>query len=270
VLSAVALADINPPGCGQRPLISVHPTEKVVGGHTAVPGDWGWMSTMRRNGGFICGGSVIDDRWILTAAHCPFGNANPAVYIMDIGIHDRNNHEAWGISHRVDLIRNHEQYSSATLRHDISLMRLANKLVFDNFYIIPVCIPNGDEDWQNTNGWATGWGTLFSGGSVSRYLMQVHMRHLTHTRCKARFGTSVDTDLQMCGGDVGEGIDTCQGDSGGPYVFLSKKPHHTVPTYYLVGLTSWGYGCGDGGVYTRVSGYYNWIVSTMNTHRPPN
>jgi secreted trypsin-like serine protease len=260
VLSAVAQAAVNPPGCGQRP---VRPnTDKVVGGQPAHPGDWGWMTGMRRNGGFICGGSVVDSWWFITAAHCVFGSSNPAAYILDVGGHDRLSQETWVQSMRVQRVIMHPQYSSATLRNDIALMKFQTELQIDNYYIIPVCIPNGSEDWQGKQGFATGWGTLFSGGSVSRYLMQVQMLHLTDARCKQRFGTSVDTNLQMCGGDVGGNLDTCQGDSGGPYVFQSVQNG----AWYLVGITSWGYGCGDGGVYTKTAGYYNWIVSTMNTN----
>jgi len=261
VLSAVALAataqTVNPQGCGKRPHMSVE-HDKVVGGHAAKAGDWGWMTGMRRNGGFICGGSVINNWWLITAAHCVFGNQNPSVYILDVGGHDRLNAETWVISKRVQRIFIHNQYSSATLRHDIALMKFDTQLAIDNYYIVPVCIPDQSEDWQSKHGWATGWGTLFSGGSVSRYLMQVHMIHLTNDRCKQRFGTSVDTAMQMCGGEVGQGIDTCQGDSGGPYVFQGQSQN-----WYLIGITSWGYGCGDGGVYTKVAYYKNWVEGIL-------
>jgi secreted trypsin-like serine protease len=267
VLGAIALAQaqdstrINQPGCGLRPLAPAG-EEKVVGGHQAVPGDHGWMTGMRRNSAFICGSSVINNRWVITAAHCVFGSSNPNVYMLDVGGHDRLTQETWVHSVRVERIIMHPQYSSATLRHDIALMKTAEAIRIDNYYIVPVCIPDGSEDWAGQHGWATGWGTLFSGGSVSRYLMQVRMIHLTHERCKQRFGASVDTALQMCGGEVGGNIDTCQGDSGGPYVFHSNRTNR----WYLIGITSWGYGCGDGGVYTRTSGYFNWVTSTVATN----
>jgi len=257
-----ALAAVNDFNvCGKRPLIEVA-NDKVVGGHQATAGDWPWMTGIRRNGNFICGSSLIDANWVITAAHCVFGSTNVLNYILDVGGHDRLSQETWVVSKRVSRIIMHPQYSSATLRHDIAVMKFDSPLNFHNTYILPVCIPDGREDWQTKHGWATGWGTLFSGGSVSRYLMQVNMLHLSHDRCKQRFGTSVDTALQMCGGEVGGGIDTCQGDSGGPYVFKSEIDGR----WYLIGITSWGYGCGDGGVYTRTSGYYNWIVSTVNTN----
>jgi len=267
VLGAIALAQaqssttINPPGCGLRPLQPAG-EEKVVGGHQAVPGDHGHMTAMIRNGAFICGASLVNVRWIITAAHCIFGSSNVNAYVLNVGGHDRLSVETWVQPMRVERLIMHPQYSSATLRHDIALMKTTTPVIIDNYYIIPICIPDGSEDWAGTLGWATGWGTLFSGGSVSRYLMQVNMLHLTHDRCKQRFGASVDTALQMCGGEIGGNIDTCQGDSGGPYIFYSSRNSR----WYLIGITSWGYGCGDGGVYTRTSGYYNWVVSTVATN----
>jgi len=261
IAAAQAAIPVNHASCGLRPRASVE-NDKVVGGHQAIVGDHGWMTAMRRNGAFICGCSVVDSWWAISAAHCTVGSANVAVYILDIGGHDRNVPENWVQSMRVQRLVNHQQYSSATLRNDISMLKFATEVMFDNNYIVPVCVPRGDEDWQSKSGWATGWGSLFSGGGVSRYLMQVWMIHLTDARCAQRFGTSVDTRLQMCGGEVGGGIDTCQGDSGGPYVFQSVQDGK----WYLIGITSWGYGCGDGGVYTKTAGYYNWIINTIATN----
>jgi len=260
VLIAVARAAINNPSCGRRPLAPTT-TDKVVGGQAAIVGDWPWMCAMRRNGNFICGGSAIEDSWLLTAAHCVFGSTNPAVYMIDCFHHDRLNMEVWGVTLRVQSVILHESYSASTLRHDIALLKFTTSISWQDPYAIPVCVPDGSEDWQNEYCVATGWGTLFSGGSVSRYLMEVEMLYLNDTRCKQRFGASVDTTMQCCGGEVGEGFDTCQGDSGGPYVCKSKSSGR----WNLAGLTSWGYGCGDGGVYTKTSYYYNWIQSKVST-----
>lgn len=73
-LVALAVADdsrsVNPTGCGRRPFATKN---KIVGGQQAVPGDWGWQIALIRNGAFICGGSLINNQWILTAAHCVYG-----------------------------------------------------------------------------------------------------------------------------------------------------------------------------------------------------
>jgi secreted trypsin-like serine protease len=259
VLCAVAQAAINQNGCGKRPL-RPNPPNKVVGGNIVpVKGDYGWMTGMYRSGSFICGGSLIDPNWVLSAAHCTAGSANVNNYQMYIGFHDRLSMESWTIQRGVSKIIQHAQYSASTLRNDIVLLKLAQPCPIDNNYILPACIPDGSESWVGKIGTATGWGTLFSGGGLPRELYEVGMPHLTDARCTQRFNT--DPNTQMCGGEVGFGLDTCQGDSGGPYVFKSARDGN----YYLVGLTSWGYGCGDGGVYTKTAGYFNWINSNVNT-----
>ncbi len=77
--------------------------------------------------------------------------------------------------------------------------------------IVPVCLPNGQVDYTNRDSWGTGWGTLFSGGSVSRYLQEVKMPFLSDARCKQKFGSAADISVHVCAGENGEGKDTCQG-----------------------------------------------------------
>ncbi|RNA21372.1 Serine ase stubble [Brachionus plicatilis] len=68
------------------------------------------------------------------------------------------------------------------------------------------------------------------------------------------------TAFGICAGEDGQGKDTCQGDSGGPLVVKSQD------RWQLAGLTSWGYGCGDDGVYTRTSHYYDWIKEVIRSN----
>ncbi|CAF0990163.1 unnamed protein product [Brachionus calyciflorus] len=109
---------------------------------------------------------------------------------------------------------------------------------------------------NDKDSWATGWGTLKAGGTISRYLMEVEMPILSDSKCKEKFEI-VNTTLSICSGETGKNKDTCQGDSGGPLVVYANK------RWELAGITSWGYGCGDGGVYTRTSYYYDWIIDQI-------
>ena len=83
------------------------------------------------------------------------------------------------------------------------------------------------------------------------------MNVLSSQRCNVKYPTS-DPTIQLCAGD-NEGKDTCAGDSGGPLVV--KNPNNGK--WYSHGVTSFGTGCGNGGVYARTSAYYDWIQQTI-------
>ena len=127
--------------------------------------------------------------------------------------------------------------------------------------VLPACIPTTNKDYSGQDSWSTGWGTTSSGGSLSRILLEVVLPVLTDARCKQKYNVNVLTGF--CAGDDGANKDTCQGDSGGPLIVQDDNgPNRGGWT--LAGLTSYGRGCGDGGVVTRVSTYYDWIVDKLD------
>ncbi|CAF0822574.1 unnamed protein product [Rotaria sp. Silwood1] len=261
ILGQCAFAiDYDKDTCGLRPLINKGDSPpKIVGGVEAERGDWPWVISMRRNGNHICGGSLINDQWIITAAHCVYANQNPGVYQIVLGLHDRLIADNWVISRKVQSIIVHPQYSSQSLSNDIALMKLVDKIDTYTEYYMPVCFPRANQTFADQIGYTVGWGAPFHGGSLLRYLYEVTSSVLTDNVCKARYTSGmINPATQICSG--GNSTGACQGDSGGPFIVSDPQRDGR---YVLVGLTSWGIGCGDGGVYTRVSAYKSWIESKV-------
>jgi secreted trypsin-like serine protease len=261
VLIGLANSQTWPDGtCGRRPLISAADEDKIVGGTQAVAGDWPWSCSMLYNGRHICGGSLINNEWVITAAHC-VSSLVASNYQWLCGVHDRNTLETWVRRFPSKTVIKHEAYNSRLIQNDIALFQLTTPATpYDN-YILPACFPANGENYDGLVSWATGWGTLSAGGTVSRYHMQVSMPVLSDAACKSKFGGTnnmLDPPTQVCAGVSGGNKDTCQGDSGGPLVVK-----HADGFWYIMGLTSWGYGCGDGGVYTRTSAYRSWVESKI-------
>ena len=115
---------------------------------------------------------------------------------------------------------------------------------------------------QFTCGTFSGYGTLSSGGSLAKMLMQVDVPIVSQSSCKKAYGSSIHESMVCAGLDRG-GKDSCQGDSGGPMVCEDGGK------FYLEGVVSWGSGCaspGKYGVYARVRYLRQWVDSTMSTY----
>ena len=107
--------------------------------------------------------------------------------------------------------------------------------------------------------WITGWGTLSSGGSQPNTLMEARIPLVSKERCDASYPGKID-DTMLCAGFDAGGVDTCQGDSGGPLVCEFNN------TWYLEGVTSWGYRCAYAwkyGVYAYVRNFKGWVLQNI-------
>jgi len=199
---------------------------------------------------------LINNKWIVTAAHCVSGTT-VAGYTWACGLHDRTINDVWTKTFTPTRVVKHPNYNSRLIQNDIAIFQISTTGITFDDYNSPACIPSKTDTYAGKTSVATGWGTLFAGGSVANVHMEVAMPILTDAACKAKFGGTnnmLDPATQVCAGVAGANLDTCQGDSGGPLVVK-----HDDNNWYLVGLTSWGYGCGDGGVYTRVGAFRDWM-----------
>jgi hypothetical protein len=132
-------------------------------------------------------------------------------------------------------------------------------------YIVPACIPEGDtvNKYAGQESWSTGWGSIVDSMNpvLSRDLLEVNLPVLTDEACLVKY-PFLHMEKNFCVGETGAGKDTCGGDSGGPLVVRDDNGEKRGP-WTVAGLTSFGYGCGDGGVVLRISNYIDWIKAKL-------
>lgn len=209
---------------------------RIVHGEDVPIGEHPWVCSIQTVGGFhYCGGSLIADDAVLTAAHCQveFGDHVLCGRTVLSG--------AGGEDRLVIEVRNNPAWTSTTSGNDVALLHLDSPVAIQP-------IPVG----QATRGAMTtlGWGRIAEGGAAADHMQ----RGAVEWRDCAPYGSSIDeTMLCATGYDAqGQVIDACQGDSGGPLLQLGA----------VVGITSWGRGCareGWPGVYTDVGAMRGWI-----------
>jgi len=235
---------------------------KVVGGIPSVSGRNPFICAMRRYGSFICGGSLIGRRHYLTAAHCTTV-LTASAYRIDCGYLQQNNFNTpWYQAMNVARVINHPGYNAQTLKNDISILVFTADITIHNTHVEVIAICTGSiQSYIGRMGTASGWGTLTSGGQLATTLMEVTMPIMDYDYCHDNHLNMITDATQVCVGSNGNNQDTCQGDSGGP---VSVVEANNVKCHF--GITSWGYGCGDGGVYTRTEGFKDWINTQLQSN----
>jgi len=249
-------------------------TTRIVGGVNTEVNEYPWQAGLVSKGGSYvwCGGSLVNSRWVLTAAHCTVGDSPSSIQVL-LGEHDYNiDHEADHIRADVSSIKNHPDYNSNTLDNDFSMLKLSVAVNFGSHpHIRPICLPTTDTStYAGDTATVTGWGTTSSGGSLSSTLREVDVTVMSNSNCKNDYGywSSDITSQMLCANVVGGGKDSCQGDSGGPLVTASGGNGVVAGQNYVqIGVVSWGIGCADAnypGVYARVTSQLSWIQENMD------
>ncbi|CAH0723565.1 unnamed protein product, partial [Brenthis ino] len=249
---------------------------RIVGGYETKKLEIPWIVVLLYNGRFYCGGSVINDLYVLTAAHCTSGFRKEKMTVRFLE-HDRStDNETKTIDRKVSSIIRHQRYNPGTYDNDIAILKLAERIDFSTALkkrvrdyetenekdvgVRPVCLPTAGLSYNNHTAVVAGWGTTEEGGSVSNVLREVSVPIISNAECRETAYKQRITENMLCAGENEGGHDACQGDSGGPLNVLNTK----TEKYQLVGIVSWGEGCARPdrpGVYARVNRYLTWIKS---------
>lgn len=176
------------------------------------------------------------------------------------GDYERLRGEGTEVTLKVAKTFKHPAYNRRSADNDISLLRLETPAPVSD-YIVPICLPGRRlaQRVLHRNGTMTvvsGWGKEDLRSSRFSSALNVIKVPLVENEVCRRHMTNNITANMLCAGVVGQRTDACEGDSGGPMVTLYRQ------TWFLLGLVSWGEGCGDLdklGIYTKVSNYMDWI-----------
>ncbi|KAH0628523.1 hypothetical protein JD844_009833 [Phrynosoma platyrhinos] len=225
--------------------------DKIVGGYTcqknAVP-----YQVSLNSGYHFCGGSLINNQWVLSAAHCYKSRIQVRLGEYSLTLNDGS--EQYINSAKV--IR-HPSYNSRLLDNDIMLIKLSTPATL-NSRVKSVSLPTSCVA-AGTQCLISGWGnTLSSGTNYPDTLQCLNAPVLSSSKCSQAYPGQITSNM-ICVGFLEGGKDACQGDSGGPVVCNGQ----------LQGIVSWGIGCaqrGYPGVYTKVCNYVSWIESTMRSN----
>lgn len=243
---------------------------RIVGGQDANITDFPWQVALMADTFQFCGGSIINERWILTAAHCE----KPQLTHIRAGVTNKTDATT---GQDIPVLRQipHPAYNDETMDSDLMLLELASPLNLSGSKAkaIPLMTAQAAASGlQNPGVIATisGWGDLSEGGIDPVILQKADVPIVSNaeasTSYDALYGAGSITANMIAAGFLGTGnVDACQGDSGGPMVVRDSASTFGVR---LAGVTSFGEGCARPeyvGIYTRVSQFEEWIVNKMTT-----
>ncbi|QRK07430.1 trypsin-like serine protease [Archangium violaceum] len=245
--------------------------QEIVGGSDTSISTHPWQISFQLASGFhFCGGSILNESWILTAQHCvdqsgSFSVRSPSSVRIAAGGTQLSTIITEGQVRTVDDVIPFPGYETVSQGKDVALLHLSKPLKL-NGSVAPIALATPEDEAAGLTAagilsTVTGWGDLAANGSPPDTLQAVDVPLVSNEEAGAAYGLTLSED-QLAAGVMGVGgKDSCQGDSGGPLI-VSKGSEKI-----LAGVVSWGYGCAEPefpGMYARVSSFQPWISSFLN------
>ncbi|XP_072828904.1 transmembrane protease serine 12 isoform X2 [Vicugna pacos] len=238
--------------CGTAPLADVLKGSRIIGGTEAQTGAWPWMVSLQIQSGryltHVCAGSLVKKR-------------EPVMWRVVVGTNKVDGTQPTTKKMKVKAIIIHPEFDVDSYVNDIALFHL-KKAVKYNDYIQPICLPFGVFQKLNrkTKCFITGWGRTKEEGNITKKLQEAEVHYISRNFCNSEksYG-GIIPNTSFCAGDEDGVFDTCRGDSGGP--LMCYLPEHK--RYFVMGITSYGYGCGRKnfpGVYSGPVFFQKWLT----------
>ncbi|CAB3363652.1 Hypothetical predicted protein [Cloeon dipterum] len=259
------------PQCGRRNAQGINGRIKnpVYADGDSEFGEYPWQAAILKKDAhesvYVCGGTLIDNQHVITAAHCVKGYNGQELRVR-LG--------EWDVNHDVEFypyietdvarVTVHPEFYAGTLFNDLAIIKLIRPVDLQrNPHISAACLPDPHNDFSGSRCYTTGWGKDAFGdfGKYQNILKEVDVPVVSHHQCQSQLQqTRLGYDFKLhpgfiCAGGE-EGKDACKGDGGGPMVCEKGG------SWQVVGVVSWGIGCGQygvPGVYVKVAHYLDWI-----------
>ena len=192
-------------------------SKRITGGHETEINEYPWMAFVLTSHGSMCGGSLISDRWVVTAAHCVMVQS-PQHVRVDLGQHALYD-ATEAVLVRKDVVEVHRHPSldlSGRVSHDLALLKLEVPVDFSKHpHVRPICLPSGSDTYAGYAAMVSGWGMTGNTSPTSKVLLETDVTVLSNQQCKASgVPASMIHDDHICASGDFENQGVCKGDSG--------------------------------------------------------